>query len=1698
MIILATTAWTDTTWTFTSWSNGTKTALSTDAATNENAGTLWGVDATDQYGYKPSKANTAAADNVVLQTNNGSGANDITELAGLTFNYPKSDKYRIKIITTNNANSLFFVSANEKVNVPVSAGKKVTISSSSYSSNNNRIECETSGVVAYNQTDASSGSRTDAFIVTSNVTTATFKGIEGHGIYLYSIIVSDATAEELLSARFGTDNYVTATTVWTFDDLSDNTITELNHNGLYMKSHSNTKPNTVELLSNDNAGGYDAPKKYCSVKGAGSLTAANLQTSKASDYKTDCMAINIAKSGTLYAKVSAGGTDRSVSIYKGNSASNTGSETLSDLILTGATATISSKNTIYEVTATITEPGTYWITGTNAYYVNAVKFVPDLITINPTVSLTGWTYGEAANTTPTVEGNTGNGVVTYQYKLATADDEAYTTFDADHYPTAVGEYNIKANIAANGDYAEGSAVSTFTIAKAAGAVSFTTATPEQTLSATPAENTYTQAATVTGDAVPSYALSNNTCEATIEGAVVTFTQAGSVTVTATVADTDNYAYTTKTASYTLTINNAAITGITVTPYNTAYDGNAHGITVTCEGATIKYGETEGSYTLDASPTITNVSESPKTVYYKVSKDNYADVTGSSTITITPKDLTITAKPQTITQGENISPGVDQVEVSGLVDGDALTAITLTPSTSEVTTTGTIKPSEAETTKGATNYKITYNTGNLTINSAPSGNPTLTITQPNTGGTISADPSGEIASGKQVIITITPSLGYQLKSGTLNYSYNDGEDHVVAINEETKTFEMPAYAINLTAEFEPITFTIAYYGLEGANLSGMNPESYTVETDAFTLINPTMDNAEFAGWTGTELNAASTSVTISKGSTGNREYTATWTENTPAEEPTISTSMLWTFEDLTGTISSHTLVKESAYLRACPRPNNNDDRQFVVAEATGSVTFDGIEVPYTKKVTASEKMVGTSSTSFTTDATAGMTSPSVLLPSFAFNTDVAGTVYVAMKSTVTSGKGQRIYFNDGTEAKVVKQVTATGEIDVISYTSSKAGSFFIGDVQGAYELYAVKFVPTSASPTAYDITVNQPTGGTIGVKVGDAEVTTDNTTATSGQTITLSNTPADNYAFTSYSVTKTVGGDAITVTNGSFTMPAEAVTVTAVFESTAHVHSFIYEVGSGENANILTATCKNANCSLPENKATLTLTATGGTYNGSPFGASTDLDAFNSATGLSATCTINYTGSDSYNSSDAPTNAGSYTATATVTIGGTDYILTKAFSISSVSDPTFNIQLPELDNGNNVLASHAYATAGTEITLTIVTATNYCLSSISVNNGVKLSGSGAIRNFYMPASDVTISATFIEVTAENVGKQVTENVTIDNDNHATVTSVEIGASTTSVTISSSVDGVPVTSIADNAFSNVADKDDIKSIDLSATSITGVEVNRESGVFSGFPEETMIYMPTGNTADGQKNVVIGETCADFEMVNEKSYNIPTPFTATKATLSRSFTSNVYCTLCLPYAIPAGNLGGKIYEFTSIEGTTVQMTEDTDGLDANKPYIFVPSAAAEGISASNVEVNMSSTPNTENNTSNFTFKGVYEHKEFTSTEISSGVYGFAADTEHGASSVGQFVKAANGAWIEGMRAYLAYNGSLSETGVAATRGEGLPDVLNVVLIHANGSTTNIGRLELMTAEDGSPVYNLNGQRVDNSYKGLVIKNGKKVVKK
>ncbi|MBQ7511344.1 MAG: leucine-rich repeat protein, partial [Prevotella sp.] len=81
----------------------------------------------------------------------------------------------------------------------------------------------------------------------------------------------------------------------------------------------------------------------------------------------------------------------------------------------------------------------------------------------------------------------------------------------------------------------------------------------------------------------------------------------------------------------------------------------------------------------------------------------------------------------------------------------------------------------------------------------------------------------------------------------------------------------------TATWTPITYTISY-DLAGGSVAGNLPASYTIESAAITLVNPTRTGYTFKGWKQDGAGEAQMAVTIAAGSTGNKAYTATWQIN----------------------------------------------------------------------------------------------------------------------------------------------------------------------------------------------------------------------------------------------------------------------------------------------------------------------------------------------------------------------------------------------------------------------------------------------------------------------------------------------------------------------------------------------------------------------------------------------------------------------------------------------------------------------------------------------------------------------------------------------------------------------------------------------------------------------------------------------------
>lgn len=96
-------------------------------------------------------------------------------------------------------------------------------------------------------------------------------------------------------------------------------------------------------------------------------------------------------------------------------------------------------------------------------------------------------------------------------------------------------------------------------------------------------------------------------------------------------------------------------------------------------------------------------------------------------------------------------------------------------------------------------------------------------------------------------------------------------------------------ITLKAVWEIVNYNITYGTVED---KGENKETYTVEDEDFTLINPTMEGYKFLGWTGSNGLIPEENVTIYKGETGDKHFIANWEKLTLEKGITI----IWNDDD----------------------------------------------------------------------------------------------------------------------------------------------------------------------------------------------------------------------------------------------------------------------------------------------------------------------------------------------------------------------------------------------------------------------------------------------------------------------------------------------------------------------------------------------------------------------------------------------------------------------------------------------------------------------------------------------------------------------------------------------------------------------------------------------------------------------------------
>lgn len=172
----------------------------------------------------------------------------------------------------------------------------------------------------------------------------------------------------------------------------------------------------------------------------------------------------------------------------------------------------------------------------------------------------------------------------------------------------------------------------------------------------------------------------------------------------------NYTFTITPADFTINTNERALT-VSAADVEKVYDGHAYGVSpsASISGATIRYKDADGNYTLESSPTKKNVGE--KTVEFEASLYGYKTVTGKAKVTITKRPVTITTPTQS--KVYDTTPLTAEGTIEGIVEGETAT-FTTTGSQTEVGNSKNTYTLTWDGTAKETNYTVSDSVGTLEV------------------------------------------------------------------------------------------------------------------------------------------------------------------------------------------------------------------------------------------------------------------------------------------------------------------------------------------------------------------------------------------------------------------------------------------------------------------------------------------------------------------------------------------------------------------------------------------------------------------------------------------------------------------------------------------------------------------------------------------------------------------------------------------------------------------------------------------------------------------------------------------------------------------------------------------------------------------------------------------------------------------------
>lgn len=240
-------------------------------------------------------------------------------------------------------------------------------------------------------------------------------------------------------------------------------------------------------------------------------------------------------------------------------------------------------------------------------------------------------------------------------------------------------------------------------------------------------------------------------------------------------------------------------------------------------------------------------------------------------------------------------------------------------------------------------------------------------------------------------------------------------------------------------------------------------------------------------------------------------------------------------------------------------------------------------------------------------------------------------------------------------------------------------------------------------------------------------------------------------------------------------------------------------------------------------------------------------------------------------------------------------------------------------------------------------------------------------------------------------------------------------------------------------------------------------------------------------GAQGNTLGQQITSIDFIGEyQAVNTKSPFDiaaskGSKVSYDRDFTKDQPSTVCLPFALTADELAnvGKAYTLSAVNGSTATFTPVT-AIEAYKPYLLIPSGDGKLLENIAATKDIADVPR-EAETSvsgGSSFVGTLQAKESVKQE-GKEIYGFSA-------SQGKFVHAGSNASINAFRAYIAVPSTPHST--AASRSIDIDF----------GGTTGINEIQNAHSSSAAATYDVTGKRVGKNYKGVVIRNGKKMIQK